>query len=506
MQKFIMRMSDRILTKLFGNQYRFYRWLHQHKVETPIIYDSLTIVSDSKDVLKKYSNYPHYYLNLNHLEGLNNLEGYILFLEEGDKLEFYGGKILNQQMKKNFDLITFDHYEHLGFKKNTFFKPFFNIDLLCSTPYIKNAFVIKLTDISLEKSYTSLQALCYDILLKAFENKKKMGRVQSICLSKKFKDEQLEELLPILKNYYHRSSFMTEINLINNIFYTTYILESVPLVSIIIPTKDHVEDLKRCIMSILEKTTYANYEIIVVDNQSVRTETMKYYEQIKQNRRIKVIYWDEPFNYSRINNEAVKCSKGDVLVFLNNDTEIITPQWLEEITAPLINRDDIGVVGVKLYYFDDTIQHCGVILGIGGVAAHIYSGKNKKENGYMKRIVCQQNYSAVTAACLAIKKEQFLLIGGFNEELAVAFNDIDLCLKIIEYGKRVYYNPLVELYHYESKSRGSDDNPIKKARYHQEYAYMKNRWHSVLDDDPNYNLNLTKRRLDFMILDKDNNN
>ncbi|QVK17123.1 glycosyltransferase [Mycoplasmatota bacterium] len=270
-------------------------------------------------------------------------------------------------------------------------------------------------------------------------------------------------------------------------------------ISIIIPTKDHADLLEKCLISIYEKSTFKNYEIIIVDNGSIETDTLNLFEHYKQTyKNFRVIRLDIPFNYSKLNNEAAKIAKGNLLLLLNNDIEVITPNWLE-IMAGYAKQNHIGAVGAKLLYPDQTIQHGGVILGIGGIANHAFLNHHRTSPGYYARLKVPYNYSAVTAACLLISKEKFFEVHGLEEELQVAFNDVDLNLKLLEKG---YYNiflPQVELYHYESKSRGKDDSPKKIKRFHGEIKFMERKWSSIIKKDPYYNINLSKEDTDFKI-------
>ena len=284
------------------------------------------------------------------------------------------------------------------------------------------------------------------------------------------------------------------------IYRTIYHLASKPLVSIIIPNKDHIDDLKKCIDAIEERATYENLEYIIVENNSTEEETFAYYEKLQQeNKRAKVIVWKDEFNYSAINNYGVTFAKGEYLLFLNNDTEIINKDCIEEMLGYCM-RDDVGIVGARLYYPDDTIQHAGVIVGIGGVAGHCFTNMPKEGPGYFARAFCAQDYSAVTAACMMVKRSVFEEVNGFDEKLKVAFNDIDFCLRVRETGKLVVYNPYAELYHYESKSRGQDDTEEKEDRFNSEIDLMQLRWQKILTEgDPYYNPNLSINRNDFSL-------
>lgn len=267
--------------------------------------------------------------------------------------------------------------------------------------------------------------------------------------------------------------------------------ESQPSVSIIIPTKNSYKILKKCIDSLLEKTTYKSFEIVVVDNQSDETNSLDYLNTIQKDPQITVLKYEKPFNYSAINNFAVQHVKSGLIAFLNNDIEVISPDWLNEMVSHAL-RKNVGAVGAKLLYQNDTLQHCGVIVGLGELAAHSHRFLRKTTNGYHCRPVLTQNLSAVTAACMVLRKSVFEEVNGFDEKnLPITYGDVDLCLKIRAKGYLIVWTPFAELYHYESASRGLDVTPEKKQRYNKERNYMLKRWKSVIENDPYYNPNLT---------------
>lgn len=273
-----------------------------------------------------------------------------------------------------------------------------------------------------------------------------------------------------------------------------------PKVAIVIPNMDHAETLKTCITSILGKTTYENYEIIIVENNSKKKETFAYYDELKKLPCIRVITWQGKFNYSAINNFGVKEAKdSEYVVLLNNDVEIITPNWLQEMLM-FAQRKDVGAVGAMLYYPDDTIQHAGVIVGLGGVAGHAHKYFPRGSFGYMVRATIAQNFTAVTAACVMIPRRVWDKIDGLDESFEVAFNDVDMCMRIRKAGYLIVWTPFAELYHYESKSRGAEDTPEKQKRFAGEIERFQKRWRKELNQgDPYYNPNLTLDREDFSI-------
>jgi glycosyltransferase involved in cell wall biosynthesis len=268
-------------------------------------------------------------------------------------------------------------------------------------------------------------------------------------------------------------------------------------IEIIIPTRDRIDLMRMCINSIVNKTTFKNYHITIIDNGSVENETLEQFSKWeKNNKKIRVLRDDSPFNYSRLNNHAARKTKADLVCLLNNDIEIITPDWLEEMAGHAM-RKDVGCVGARLWYPNDTLQHGGVILGIGGIAGHSHKYWPKGDVGYMGRAVCTQAFSAVTAACLMIKRSIYEEVGGLDEKIKVAFNDVDFCLRVREAGYRNVWTPFAEMYHHESATRGHEDNPEKVARFNAEVDFMKARWGNKLVTDPFYSPNLTLEHEDF---------
>lgn len=263
-----------------------------------------------------------------------------------------------------------------------------------------------------------------------------------------------------------------------------------PKVSLVIPTRDRVDLLRMCVDSILERSTYPDYEILVVDNGSVEPETLEYFAGISGLANVRVLSYPGEFNYSAINNFAVAQARGEIIGLVNNDIEVISADWMEEMVAHAM-RPDVGAVGAMLYYPDDTIQHAGVLVGLCGVAGHIGSRDQRGSEGYFGRMLLVQELSAVTAACLLVRKSVYDEVGGLDERLRVAFNDVDLCLRIREKGYRNLWTPFAELYHHESASRGLEDNPVKQARFMSEVAFMQERWARALQHDPAYNPNLS---------------
>jgi GT2 family glycosyltransferase len=307
---------------------------------------------------------------------------------------------------------------------------------------------------------------------------------------------------------------ITSTRAFETIFRIQYALTERPLISIIIPNKDHVEDLRRCITSILEKSTYHNYEIIIVENNSAEEKTWEYYEELlgkpyssedniqrNHNEKITIVTHKGDFNYSLVNQLGVNQAKGEYLLFLNNDTEVITVNWMEEMLM-YAQREDVGAVGAKLYYEDMTIQHAGVILGLGAhrTAGHGHYKEGRLNMGYMGRLCYAQDYSAVTGACLLVNKHKYEEVGGLDPAFAVSLNDVDFCLKLREKGYLNVFTPFAELFHYESASRGSDLEGAAAKRYDTESERFRQKWKTVLDKgDPYFNPNFSLDRSDFSI-------
>ncbi len=394
-------------------------------------------------------------------------------------------------------------------------KPDFNIDLLCTVNYICHLCVVKRelleTVGGLRPEYDGAQD--YDFVLRCIENAKNIHHIPKILYHWRCHEDSTAENpesklyafeagAKAIKAHYDRIGVPVEIQQGEylGLYRTKFLRKYDPLISIIIPNKDHIDDLKRCIDSIEQKSTYKNYEYIIIENNSTEERTFQFYKELESsNPKAKVVYWEGPFNYSAINNYGIKYAKGEYYLLLNNDTEIINPDCLEELLG-YCTRKDVGAVGARLYYDDDTIQHAGVIIGFGGIAGHCFVQQPRGYTGYCHRIICAQDYSAVTAACMMVRKDVYEEVGGLSEELAVAFNDIDFCMKIRRAGYWVVYNPYAELYHYESKSRGQEDTPEKVARFQKEINTFSNRWPEILEKgDPLYNPNLTLDSQDFSL-------
>lgn len=302
----------------------------------------------------------------------------------------------------------------------------------------------------------------------------------------------------VLNAHFQRQSVAASAEFIGHGYRVRYALpEKPPLVSVIIPTRDGVHLLRPCVASILAKTTYPNFEILIVDNGSSSRSTLRYFKKLESESRVRIVRDDQPFNFSALNNTAVKSARGDLVALLNNDIEVISPDWLSEMVSHAL-RPGVGAVGARLWYPNETLQHGGVILGVGGAGSHSHKHLPRHQLGYFGRASLVQNFSAVTAACMVVRKEIYEEVGGLNEtELQVAFNDLDFCLRLLEAGYRNIWTPFAELYHRESATRGYENTPEKQARYAKEAAYLSDRWGMKRLNDPAYSPNLTLDRADF---------
>jgi GT2 family glycosyltransferase len=304
-----------------------------------------------------------------------------------------------------------------------------------------------------------------------------------------------------LKNHGYEHFQIISTRAFETIFRIRYEIKGTPKISIVIANKDHVEDLRRCVTSIRDKSTYDNYEIIIVENNSQSEEIREYYKELEESDNISIVVYKGEFNYSAVNNLGVAHAAGDYILLLNNDTEVITVNWMEELLM-YAQREDVGAVGAKLYYGDRTIQHAGVVLGLGAhrTAGHTHYKQSRQNLGYMGRLCYAQNVSAVTGACLMVKKSLYESVGGLDEGFAVSLNDVDFCLKLREIGLLNVFTPFAELYHYESISRGLDDSGEKAERYNRESARFREKWKKALEmGDPYYNPNFSLDRSDFSL-------
>ncbi len=445
---------------------------------------------------------------------------FIALLDDDDELApnalFEVIKILNKN--KNLDLIYSDEdkINEDNCRLEPAFKPTWSPDLLMATNYISHLGVYRKMIVEqiggLREGFEGAQD--YDLVLRFTEctDSSKIARIPKVlyhwrmlkgstAVSQGSKDYAYEAGKKALEEALGRRGIKGKVeNGAAKGFYDVYYdIKSSDLVSVIIPTKNGYNDLKKCIDSIIEKNSYANFEIIVADNGSDdprMDELYSYYEDKlkEQFRKLSIVI---PFNYSRINNLAAKEAKGKYLLFINNDTEVINPDWMKFMVS-FAQFDRIGAVGAKLYYPNNIIQHSGVVVGLGGLAGHVHHKFPKGDFGYFGRLVINVNYLAVTAACMMMKKADFDKINGFDEDLAVAYNDVDLCIRCHELGKDNVWLHEAELYHYESQTRGYENTPEKQVRFLHEANYFSEKWEKYIDKgDPYYNPNLTKKSGDF---------
>ena len=398
---------------------------------------------------------------------------------------------------------------------NPHFKPDFSPDTLRSYNYICHLSVFSrelLDSVGYFRSeYDGSQD--YDLILRLTEKAKKVFHIRkilyywrahknSVAQDVGAKPYTVTAAKKALAAHLERCGLKGEVldSSVPTTYHIKYEIDGNPLISVIIPNKDHTDDLDICLKSLYEKSSYKNFEVIIVENNSTEKETFEYYAALtKKHGDIKIVKWEGNFNYSAINNFGVNYAKGEYILLLNNDVEIINGSCLEEMLM-FAQRKDVGAVGAKLYYSDDTVQHAGVILGLGGTAGHAHKHFGRSHPGYMARASIAQNLTACTAACLMMRRDVFDEVGGLDESFEVAFNDVDLCMKIREKGYLVVFTPYAELYHYESKSRGNDSTPEKLERFRGEIDRFKEKWQKQLDDgDPYYNPNLTLTRDDFSL-------
>ena len=387
------------------------------------------------------------------------------------------------------------------------FKPDFNLDLLRSNNYICHIFMVRKAVVDRAGKFRSEfdGAQDYDFILRCCEQARKIYHVPRSLYhwrshpastagnpsSKMYAYKAGEEAV---RAHYNRLGMEAEVSMTEHYgrYRTTFPVKGNPKVSILIPNKDHREDLERAIASIYEKSTYSNFEVLVIENNSTQEETFACYQKLQEKHsNLGVVAWKGEFNYAAINNYGAGCANGEYLLFLNNDIEIISPDWMEEMLG-YCQREDVGVCGVKLLYPNNRIQHAGVVVGLGGPAGHVLCGAKNGVLTYAGKSNSTQDLSAVTAACMMTPKEIFDKAGGFGEEFQVAYNDVDYCLKVRQMGLLVVYNAFVEAYHYESATRGAEDTPEKKKRLKREAALFAGKWPEILEKgDPYYNVNLT---------------
>ena len=411
-----------------------------------------------------------------------------------------------------------DKIEEDGVKRlDPYFKPDWNRDLFLSQNYLNHLTVHRAANIRAvggwRKEYYGSQDYDLNLRVLAIIDERKIVHIpkilyhwrltpESVAQNEKSKSYAVANAIKALSSFLESAPAKGKVEQIpdTNWYRIRYDLpELPPLVSLIIPTRNGLDILKVCIDSIVATTTYPNYEIIIVDNGSDDPAVLDYFREVEAAGTARVLPYPHPFNYSAINNFAVSQAKGEIIGLINNDIEVISPDWLTEMVS-LALRPGTGCVGAKLYYANDTIQHAGVIVGLGGVAGHSHKRLPRSARGYFGRLLVVHNVSAVTGACLIVAKSIYEEVGGLDEEnLKVAFNDIDFCLKVAAAGYRTTWTPFAELYHHESASRGSEDDPVKRERFRSEVLFMKEKWGATLKADPHYSPNLTLKYEDYSI-------
>lgn len=448
---------------------------------------------------------------------------FIALMDHDDELPLYALYFMAEAINRHPDAAVIysdeDKIDELGIRSDPHFKSDWNPDLFFSQNYVshlgvyRRSLLEKISGFRLGVEGSQDQ----DLLLRCLPhiNATQIIHVPRIlyhwrtlpgstAMASGEKTYTTDAGIKALEDYFQHTGqpdVLVEMGKVPNTYRVRYPIPSPePLVSLLIPTRDKVELIETAVRSILEKSTYQNYEILILDNGSIEETTLKYFAAIQaQDSRVRVLRWDFPFNYSAINNFGASQAKGEILGLINNDIEVISPEWLSEMVSHAL-RPEIGCVGAKLYYPDETLQHAGVLLGVGGVANHAHLRSPRSSLGPFARLTSVQNFSAVTAAVLLVKKSTFNQVNGLNEkDLTIAFNDVDFCLRVRQLGLRNVWTPYAELYHYESISRGSEDNPEKLARFNAEVEYMQTTWGSLLEQDPMYNPNLNRNKPDYSI-------
>lgn len=437
---------------------------------------------------------------------------FIAFLDHDDFLEpdalFCYADALNKD--KTIDVFYSDEDKTDEYAAHYFyphFKSDFNIDLLHANNYMCHFLAVRKSLVDtvggLNEKFDGAQD--YDFVLRLTENTKKIYHCPRIlyhwrCSNQSTAANQGNKMYAIhagkaaLNAHYKRIGWnaRAQEGAVDGWYQTKFTLKEEPLVSILIPNKDHTDDLDVCLNSFFERADYQNYEFIIIENNSVLPETFAYYEKIeKEHDNVKVVYWEAGFNYSAINNFGFKFAKGDYIMLLNNDVELITPDIFQSMLG-FCMRPEVGIVGAKLLYNDHTVQHAGVLVGAGGLADHVFKGIHEDDPGYMGRAISSQDVSAVTAACLLVKRSVYEEVGGLEDEFQVAFNDVDFCLKVRKAGYLIVYDADVKLFHYESKSRGMEDTTERFIRFGNEMMLLNSKW-DILSTfvDPYYNPNFS---------------
>lgn len=435
---------------------------------------------------------------------LGRSEGGYFIIFEGDSLHADYAKVITTVLLPSSDIayVDSDTLSEEGVRHTPEFYPDWNPDLQISTGYIRSGVWVRDIEFLLANVPAKISANYVCEWMIVFYLNNPSGSVQHISYT------LLHGSDAALKGFNHSNTTIPAdlaekaevfVNHSHDVLSLKWKLVEEPLVSLIIPTKNGKDLVKACIESIFAKSTYSNFEILLVDNNSDDPEALAYFDSLRLHAKVNLLKYPFEFNYSAINNFAVKHARGEIIGLVNNDIEVVEPDWLTHMVGHAV-RPDIGCVGAKLIYANGLIQHAGVVMGYGGGAGHAHKYFPAAHPGYLKRIVATQNFSAVTAACLLVKKSDYEQVGGLNEiEFKVAFNDVDFCLRILGLGRRNLYCAEAVLYHHESVSRGFEDTVEKQARFNSEVAYMQTTWQHFITHDPAYNSNLTLRYENFAI-------
>lgn len=503
LKKYFMKFKNRMKTinnensKCYNQNIseEYHEWINRYEIfnnkKTKLNNIEFVILGNEETDLKDEKIH---YLKNNIGEILEKINTkYICFLTSDCILNNNFNPNVMADIKNDYDFIYSDNDMIIdNEREKPLFKPDWSPDTILGANYIGQLFIVK-TDIAKKNLNNNLPENIYAYILSTAFNCKRIKHISKILYhTKKYNDNQ-DENFEIVKEFLKNEKVRILKNNDKETLTVEYELKKQPLVSIVIPTKDAPETLDTCLKSVYEKSTYKNFEIILIDNNSCAPSTFKLFEEYKnKHKNFNVVRMECPFNYSYINNQAVmNHSKGEYIVLLNNDTEIITPNWLE-LMLGYASKKHIGTVGAKLLFNDDTLQHAGLIIGKGGLAGHAHYGADRYDVGMQWELKIPYDVSGNTAACLMISKEKYMEVGGLEEQLQVAFNDVDFNLKVREKGYNNIYLPIVELYHYESKTRGLDTTPEKQKRFMQEWQFMMNKWNDKLKYDPYYNDNFSK--------------
>ena len=480
--------------------------IERQKAYNPFLKTKFLLIVQDEEIEKEIKNqtYNSYELVVakpeEYLKEIESRDSdYCIFIGNGIKLQDFAIFTVQDFIEHNQCNAIYSDNDWIkdGKRVEPEFKPHFAYNNILSKNYIGNFFVLKTKFILANKDIfdnISKNETIYDIILRTVAKKEKIMHIDQCLYHKLSENIDCEEQKKIIKKYLDivdEKYVSIDDGIFKGQYKINYKIEKEEKVSILIPNMDYIQVLKKCINSIL-KSTYKNYEIVIVENNSKKQETFEYYKELEQKyNNIRIEKMDiRGFNYSKIVNYGVEHSNGKYIVMLNNDIEILTPNWLEEMIM-YVQKENVGICGARLYFDDDTIQHAGVTIGIRGLAGHRYREFEKSKFSDKDSISYIQDLSAVTAACFMVKKEDYEKVLGFDEKLAVAFIDVDFCLKIRKLGKYVVYNPFVEAYHYESKSRGEDtENKEKQERFAREYSiFVKRWWRTIGKGDPYFNIN-----------------